>query len=416
MSASGSSDCSSITTLSDDELYEDGIGIGMETNSQISEVLIPDDISKHQSNPNSSSNLPPSHITPSDFDRNLQKNRFSSTSDLNPHHGSLVNESTYTPDDSLISENGNDNTENKNEELKDLNPMPSNISLNHQVLPVTNAKVLDDARVSAMSIDGFVGIDRNSVKKFHKQLFNVENLAKDSDSEKHIRTSLAARLLKENLESLSSNKSGYSSASEFSESAESGKSSLAIFSSSSFTRNSLSRNSLARNSISRNSQSRNSQSRNSLSRSSISKNNTNQKNNFPRTSVTRNSTHGNSINTNKTPNNSVFDQKPSNLRTSLMENITNITPQNTVTDEGAKSGVVANIERNSRVRKMSIATRNTIEDIKFLQEKVDCKDSTVSKDRVVKKKRLRSRLGPVNFVLKTYYSCVRPQNDVAPEV
>ena len=82
MSASGSSDCSSITTLSDDELYEDGIGIGMETNSQISEILIPDDISKHQSNPNSNSNLPPSHITNLDLERNLQQNRFSSNNEF----------------------------------------------------------------------------------------------------------------------------------------------------------------------------------------------------------------------------------------------------------------------------------------------------------------------------------------------
>jgi hypothetical protein len=397
----------------------------METNSQISGVLIPDDISKHQSNPNSSSNLPPSHITAFDLERNLQNNRFSSNT-----VGTLVNEfslhnvTTHSLDDSLISENDNEKTETKNEDISKLNPMSSNISLHHQVLPVTNAKVLDEARISAMSIDGFVGIDRNSVKKFHKQLFNEEK-KKDSvgeDSGRHMRTSLAARLLKENLESLSSNKSGHSSC----ESAESGQSRVsslgqARFSSSSFTRNSLFRNSLARNSVSRNSQSRNSQSRNSQSRNSLSrnsltgdsipKNNTNQKNNFPRTSVARNS-----MNTNKTPNNSVFDQRPSNLRTSLMENITNITPQNTV-PEGSKSGVVANIERNSRVRKMSIATRNTIEDIKFLQEeKRNWKDSTVSKERAVKKKRLRSRLGPVNFVLKTYYSCVRPDNEVAPEV
>lgn len=426
MSASGSSDCSSITTLSDDELYEDGIGIGMETNSQISEILIPDDISKHQSNPNSNSNLPPSHITNLDLERNLQQNKFSSNNEFKSY--SLANGINHTPSDYLISEHGNSETESsKIDEHTNLNPMSSNISLNHQVLPVTNANVLDDAKISAMSIDGFVGVDRNSVKQFHKQVFNVEkNSVKQQcgqKSEGHIRTSLAARLLKENLENLSSNKSGHSSASEFSE--ESGTSRLsnlgqARFSTSSFTRKSLSRNSMTRNSLSRNSQSRNSQSRNSLARDSISKkNNTNQKNNFPRTSVARNS-----VNTNKTPNNSVFDQTSGNLRTSLMENITNITPQNftpqnnVITDDSSKSGVVANIERNSRVRKMSIATRNTIEDIKFLQEKEKWKDPTVvDKDRVFKKKRLRSRLRPVNFVLKTYYNCVGPfQNDVAPEV
>ena len=344
-----------------------------------------------------------------------------------PYH-SLANGINHTPSDYLISEHGNSETESsKIDEHTNLNPMSSNISLNHQVLPVTNANVLDDAKTSAMSIDGFVGVDRNSVKQFHKQLFSVENSVKSQcgqKCERHIKTSLAARLLKENLESLSSNKSGHSSASEFSEESG-GKSRLsnlgqARFSTSSFTRKSLSRNSMARNSLSRNSQSRN-----SLARDSISKNNnTNQKNNnFPRTSVARNS-----VNTNKTPSNSVFDQTPGSLRTSLMENITNITPQklsqnitpqNNVTDDSSKSGVVANIERNSRVRKMSIATRNTIEDIKFLQEKEKWKDSTVvDKDhRVFKKKRLRSRLRPVNFVLKTYYNCVGPfQNDVAPEV
>merc|ERR1712032_1363035 len=161
--------------------------------------------------------------------------------------------------------------------MGDLNPMSSNISLNHQFLPVSNSKVLPGAKISAMSIDGFVGIDRNSVKTFHKQLFNDENAVKDpvrdskeknQDFKKNRRTSLAARLLKENLESLASNKSGHSSASEFSEPGDvkSRVSNLvqARFSSSSFTRNSLTRTTQSRNSLSR-------ISRSSLARDTISK-------------------------------------------------------------------------------------------------------------------------------------------------